>query len=406
MTRQYPDADDGDRFGDQMASLIESPAQTIKATPFVCRDPRTIPPRQWLFARHYVRKYVTTTVAPAGLGKTTHSYVEGTSMVCGRALFGGVDPKMLRVWIVNLEDPLEETERRLAAVRLHFGLSAEDMGDRLFVDSGRTTPMIVATKVREAVVVAEPIVNEIMREIRRNAIDVMIVDPFVSSHGVPENDNGAIDRVAKTWARIADETGCAVELIHHVRKPANGSQGDFTVDDARGAVALIGAVRSARVLNVMSNDDAEKAGVPLDQRRSYFRVDDGKSNMQPPIDKAVWRKIVSVPLDNDTLDDPGDWIGVATAWTMPGVFDGFGATDLRKVQDKIATGEWAENVQANDWAGYAVADALGLDGRSNADRQRIKCMLKTWIANKALRIERKHDLKKGRNKPVVVVGEL
>ena len=61
---------------------------------------------------------------------------------------------------------------------------------------------------------AEPVVHRLIEEIRRNQIDVVIVDPFVSTHAVSENDNPAIDRVAKTWARIAHETNCAIELVH------------------------------------------------------------------------------------------------------------------------------------------------------------------------------------------------
>ena len=61
---------------------------------------------------------------------------------------------------------------------------------------------------------------------------------------------------------------------------------------------MIGAVRSARVLNVMSDDEAAKAGIPSEQRRSYFRIDDGKANMRPPLEGATWQQIVSVPLDN------------------------------------------------------------------------------------------------------------
>ena len=386
-------------------TIILAAGAPLRATPFVWRDPRTIPPRQWLFGKHYVRRYVSATIAPGGVGKSSQSLVEAVSMASGRALLGGADPKMLRVWIWNGEDPAEETERRLLAILQHYGLEADDIGDRLFTDSGRTTPLIVATKLRDSVIVAEPLVSEIVREIRENRIDVMIIDPFVSSHAVPENDNGAIDRVAKTWARIADETGCAVELIHHVRKPSNGTHGDFTVDDARGAVALIGAVRSARVLNGMSKEDAEAAGVPVEQRRSYFRVDDGKSNMQPPLDKAVWRKLVGVPLDNATADDPGDWVGVVTAWTMPGVFDGLTTSDLDKVQAKIASGEWAENVQASNWAGYAVAEVLEVDVQAEAGKQRIKTLLKTWISNKALRVDRQHSARDGRERPMIVVGE-
>lgn len=54
------------------------------------------------------------------------------------------------------------------------------------------------------------------------------VDPFVSSHAVNENGNNAIDAVVKTWARIAKECNCAVDLVHHSRKAAAG-QSETTV---------------------------------------------------------------------------------------------------------------------------------------------------------------------------------
>ena len=50
------------------------------------------------------------------------------------------------------------------------------------------------------------------------SIDAVIVDPFVSCHRVPENDNGGMDVVAKAWARIARDANCAVELVHHVQE--------------------------------------------------------------------------------------------------------------------------------------------------------------------------------------------
>ena len=105
----------------------------------------------------------------------------------------------------------------------------------------------------------------------------MIVDPFVASHRVVENDNPAIELVAATWAEIADVTGCGIELVHHARKTGGA---DITVEDGRGGSALLAKVRSARVLNSMSEADAAKAGV--ENRRSFFRVENGKANMTPP----------------------------------------------------------------------------------------------------------------------------
>ena len=89
---------------------------------------------------------------------------------------------------------------------------------------------------------------------------------------------------------------------------------------------------------------------------------------------------------------------------MPGVMDGVSREQVRKVQDRIAAGEWAENEQANDWAGFAIAEALELDIYGEGNRQRIKTLLRAWIKGGALKIDRRRDTKKGRDKPFVVVG--
>jgi hypothetical protein len=182
---------------------------------------------------------------------------------------------------VNLEDPLEELQRRIQAIALRYDLTASDFGGRLFLDSGRQQRIVVARDDRRnGIVINQPLVASVVDTITANRVDCWIIDPFISAHAVPENDNGAIDMVAKELAGIADVTNCAVEVVHHVRK-SNGAE--LTVDDARGAVALIGAARSVRVINSMTADEAAKAGIDPAQRRLYFRIDNGKANLAPPI---------------------------------------------------------------------------------------------------------------------------
>jgi AAA domain len=338
-----------------------------------------------LHAGHYIRGFLSATIAPGGLGKTSLQLVETVGMVVGRDLLKGTtSPRKLRVWYWNLEDPQDELDRRIAAILLHYEIDPSEVEGRLFVNS--ETPLVIATKVKDVAVVAEAAVNGLVSEIKRLSIDALIVDPFVSSHKVPENDNGAIDAVAKTWSRIGRECDCAVELAHHIRKPSSGSTADITVDDARGAGALKDAGRSVRVLNVMSKEEAESVSVKPDQRRRYFRVEDGKANMKPPAENIEWRKIVSVPLDNSTEEADGDWIGVVIKWKMPGALEGFTASDLLRVQKRISEGEWREDPRAEHWVGKAVAETLALDVNEPAIKKRIFAMLKIWIGNGALKV--------------------
>jgi len=101
------------------------------------------------------------------------------------------------------------------------------------------------------------------------------------------------------------------------------------------------------------------AQVKPKDRKSYFRVDDNaKANMAPLAESATWFKIVSVPIFNDP-EDPnafGDSAGVVISRKLPGVFADIQPRDLARVQVAIENGgPWARDVQAGDWAGYAIA---------------------------------------------------
>src|SRR6185437_15743157 len=98
-------------------------------------------------------------------------------------------PRQLRVWLWNLEDPQEETQRKIQAAAIHYRLTPEDIGDRLFVDSGREQRLVVATTERNGAVIVRPVVDSLVAEIIERQIDVIVVDPFVSCHEVAENDN-------------------------------------------------------------------------------------------------------------------------------------------------------------------------------------------------------------------------
>lgn len=383
--------------------------KTISATPFVLRDPTAIPPRHWIYGRHLVRQFLSTTVAPGGVGKSSLVITEALAMATGRNLLGQWCAPGLRVWLWNGEDPVDEMERRIAATALHYDIRPGDLAGRLFVDSGREMEIVLATQGRDGTTIAEPVVEAMIETIRTNRIDVVVIDPFVSSHRVTENDNNAIDRVAKTWGRIANVTNCAVQLVHHVRK-TNGAE--ISVEDGRGAVALLAAARSARVLNVMSEDEATKANV--ENRRLYFRVTDGKGNMSPPADKSDWHRMESVPLGNGHLGADGDSIGVVTTWEWPDAFDGIEAADLLKAQKAIDGGQWRENDQAGDWVGKPIARAIDIDigtGRTSdltksqkAAKAKVKTLIRAWLASGALVTTEGKDGKSNLRK-FVEVGE-
>ena len=108
----------------------------IAATPFVWIDPASIPKREFLYGRHYIRGSMSTTIAPGGVGKTSLSVVEALAMASGKPLLGVQPEQRLSVWLCNLEEPLDELQRRVMATALRYGLTPEDFDGRLFVRLG------------------------------------------------------------------------------------------------------------------------------------------------------------------------------------------------------------------------------------------------------------------------------
>jgi hypothetical protein len=184
---------------ERRAQEAPDPSRII-AKPFVLRPTNEIPPREWLYGRHLIRKFLSTTFAPGAGGKTSLILAEALSMVTGRDLLkvGKMLTTGLRVWVWNGEDPKIEIERRLAAICKHYGITTEQLAGRLYVNSGRDTDLKIAMQDRNGTRIAKPDVEQIIAQMLARKIDVLVIDPAVSFHSVPENDNTAIDAFAKS----------------------------------------------------------------------------------------------------------------------------------------------------------------------------------------------------------------
>jgi hypothetical protein len=148
----------------------------------------------------------------------------------------------------------------------------------------------------------------------------------------------------------------------------------------------------------MSEDEANQAGV--ENRKWHFRIDNGKANLAPPVDKAEWCKFVSVALDN------GDHVGVPTPWRFPNAFDDITAKHLLAAQRAVSDGgPWRENPQAKDWVGKPIAKVLKLNPDKKADRKKITTLVKAWIASGAFHEVEIKDPQRRDVRTFIEVGE-
>lgn len=250
-------------------------------------DETLIKPREWILGNRFLRNFLTLTIAPGGVGKSTLAIHEAMAVASGDAsTLGGLKVDPGPAWYYSTEDPMDELDRRVIACA-RFHRFAPQTLKALHLSSGRERPLVLVRDSGKGPEFQEGNIKACIDYIKQNGIKLFIVDPFVRSHQVDENDNMAIDRVAQAFTRIAAETHCAVHLVHHTRKRAGGAGGEGDMDSARGASSLVSAARIAHTLCHMNEKDAKTRGLE-GERKWYVRLDDAKANLAPPQDKEVW----------------------------------------------------------------------------------------------------------------------
>jgi hypothetical protein len=280
----------------------------LQPKPIAGINPALIPPRPWIFGRRLLRRNVTLTVAPAGVGKTTLTIQEAIAIATGKEWAGQQTFDGGPVWLYNAEEDGDELYRRLFAALAHMGVALNDVADLLYLNSGAERPLLIARADRASgMVLRMPDVDACISHIKRLGIRVFIVDPFIEVHAVDENSNEQVKAVAAMFRTIAQEGDCAVHLVHHTRKIAGGSSDGHTgnQDTARGASALVGVARVVHTLFGMSEKDATKLDVAEEDRSQYLRLDGAKANLSFGR-SATWFKRESVEIAN------GDEVGVLT----------------------------------------------------------------------------------------------
>jgi hypothetical protein len=363
----------------QWATHIAPPPgpTALAAEPATYPAPETIPPREWLYGHRLIRRFVSVLAAPGGVGKSSLALAQALALATGRPFLGERVHHTVPCWVFNLEDPPEETQRRVAALMRFHAITADELGPRLFLNNGRLRRLVMAEPDNGGGI-ALPDKEPMIAAAQAAGIGLIVVDPFVKSHRLDENSNMEMDAAATAWAEVADRTACAVLLVHHVRKGTADS-----VDATRGAKALTDAARSAALLSPMGPEDAQHLGIPERERWRYVRLDDAKANLAPRAHGALWFRLETVPLGNgNTLYPLGDQVAAIAAWVPPNPFKDLSPADCNKALDAIAEGieghaytRHRTGGASARWAGAVLERLFGLE---SAEAARI---LNIWLKN-------------------------
>ncbi len=384
---------------------IDIPPIAIK--PFAYREGQDISPRKIISLggmKCFAKGFLSVTGAAGGTGKSSLAIVEELSLVYGVDLLAHMPTEHYcpfpplkfgrqRVWSMSLEDDEEEHQRRVVAAIQHYKLDPQLLDGWYFVTYKADSPVNVASLGKDGYVIS-PQVPQIKSAVAHNKIDVLMVDPFVNTHSIPENDNGSMNKVADVWRSIAQELGIVTNLTHHIRK--HNGMNEVSSDDLRGAVALVGAARLVRVLAPMNREEASKLGVDEEKRRFYFWVNpSAKANITPPASSRHWFHLASVDLGNARECWESDSIGVVEYW-QPTIDDSL-ASDSNHAKVYLAMGAQEDELLLNRCRtnkqsglkhfGFLVGDALGIDFADAVNKRKIGILINTWLSRGIIREE-------------------
>jgi hypothetical protein len=348
----------------------------IRITQGTSRPISAIPPRPWAYGRFLLFGSAAVIGAMDGAGKGFISIAMALSFITGRPLLGEKVWRAGPVAIITYEDDQEEWERRIAGACIHYELDYEEtIGSFYFIhkDRGKIT---LAERMGRNGTLGFPSTSGIVRYLRQHGIALLIIDPFNSAHTLEDgNNNVAIAAVAQEITSIAQQSRCAVLLLHHLRKGASGG-----VDDLMGAVALRANFRACRILQVCSAEMAEQLGIPPDEAYRYLCVVGSKENYAPPLADRMWFRKLSVTLGNPSEDYPeGDSVAAIVPWKPPGLFEGLDLFRLKRVFEILSMRPHAKSSRAKDipWVGQPLMD----QGRSP---DQAKTIINQWLQSETL----------------------
>jgi len=277
-------------------------------------DPFTvaIPRRPWCAPGYLMRGSVSVLSGQGAGGKS--SLVVALSIACARgAAMGAFAPvSPLVVVNYNTEDDQDEQRRRYSAALTAQHLTGDAIRNRVIRCGPHNVGTLFERDANTGRIIPTAAMATLEALCEQSGADVLICDPVAELHNADENDNTAMRAVVAAFRTLAQRLGIAVLLLHHDRK-GNNAPGDM--DRMRGASAIAGAVRVMLTLTTMSQEEAEKFGIPADQRRRHFRIDGAKSNYAPAQD-AEWWRLDGVEIPN------GETVAAALPWAPPSPFEG------------------------------------------------------------------------------------
>lgn len=371
------DAEDPNAEPDWEEAFNTPPPQPTKPEEVIwvdAEDPgiEAIPLRPWAVPSYLMRGSVTILSGQGAGGKSSLVVAWTIALARGQAIGDFVPPRSMLTVNYNVEDDRDEQRRRYSAALLAQDLPSDTIRNKVI----RCGPHDIGTLFErddKGKLVGTEALKRLAKLVSESGADVLICDPLAELHTEEENDNTAMRTVIAAFRTMAKRLDIAIMVLHHDRK---GTSAPGDMDRMRGASAITGAVRVMLTLTTMSQEEAEKFGIPTDQRRRHFRVDGAKSNYAIATE-AEWWKLAGHKIAN------GETVAAALPWKPPGAFDGISMATCVAVLEAMQRGVngapfGSQNKARNELFSMMAAEPF------NIPKAQASALILAWLANGVL----------------------
>jgi hypothetical protein len=166
--------------------------------------------------------------APPKLGKSWLAVDLVLSLALGLPWVGFDVPAPVRTALITREDNAALTRWRMDRLLAGKNSTRADLGGRLYVNSRDQSP---AFRLDET-----ELFTPMIAELKAVQPEFVILDVFNILHGADENDNTEMRTILERLNQLQREVGCAIGVVHHFNKTAEGS----LTQRLRGAGSIAG----------------------------------------------------------------------------------------------------------------------------------------------------------------------
>jgi hypothetical protein len=235
-----------------------------------------VPPApDYLFRDMILRNTVGQMNGVGGVSKSSLANLQAFSGATGRHIGPFKPPRPFRVFILNVEDPLEEQWRRFHSIGEVYGPSRDEMEllkQNLFVypGRGRIGPLM---ELRDGNAVTTAFYDWLAESVKNVKPDFCILDTKSRLCGLPENSNENQSEFIRRLEALSElHGGITFQVVHHNRK----AQDNLDSTASRGGQAQIDNSRFAIAVASLDEKDVKQFGIEEPHR--YFKASLSKGN--------------------------------------------------------------------------------------------------------------------------------